>query len=182
MRVIPDHDLGELLVKVRTLFFFVHDLDERFDRGDAEVQPLIEGWFDDRFGLDPARVRQVLPFLQAKTLLWFLFPVLSVLRRSVVQGLPQTAPEAWDVEMRNPDGTLIGQEQAMGKQIDIMRNAVAHILEHGDRDPVEIDLDAWTFRARSGQVKFRSQEGFVACFEALLEHARHHAGHLVDRG
>lgn len=170
-----DRSLAEMVLKLRTLFFFLHDLDEGYESESEDVRAVVDGFFAERFGMQPEQTAQVLRFLQAKTLVWFLFPVLSALRGQPERRLPTEPPQAWGVTIQPADASA---SPTVAFQLTIMRHAIAHLLD--DRPGATgVDFDTWKFEARAGTVRFEDQGGFVRCLSELLDHAKHHAAGLL---
>ena len=149
--------LPELALKLRSLFFFLHDLDQAYEDGDEVARTLIDNFFKDRYGIDSPGENGLVPLLQAKTMIWFLLPLLSLLQKnSQLAGSGETAP----CEL---------QEETLR----IMRNALAHYF---DGTTTGVDLDKWTFTARGKKptdpplsVTFESAADFIHFVETVLK-------------
>jgi hypothetical protein len=149
---------------MRTLFFFLHDLDEDYEKQSGPVRGIVDEWFARRLSsTHDLQAAGILPLLQAKTVIWFLFPVLSALRD---HALPSEPPQRRDVTIspRNAEPATVDV------QLRIMRNTSAHMLEEKP-GAIRIDLDTWTFNARNGTVSFGTSKGCVTCLSDLLNHA-----------
>jgi hypothetical protein len=136
---VEDKSLAETIIKMRTLFFFLHDLDEDYENQAGPVRAIVDGWFARRLNsTHDLQAAGILPLLQAKTVVWFLFPVLSARRD---HALPSEPPQTWDVTIRPKNA----EPATVDVQLRIMRNTLAHMLEEKP-GATTIDLDAWTLR------------------------------------
>jgi hypothetical protein len=169
---VEDKSLAETIIKMRTLFFFLHDLDEDYENQAGPVRAIVDGWFARRLNsTHDLQAAGILPLLQAKTVVWFLFPVLSARRD---HALPSEPPQTWDVTIRPKNA----EPATVDVQLRIMRNTLAHMLEEKP-GATTIDLDAWTFTARNGTVSFRTPDGFVTCLSDILDQATAQAQFLL---
>lgn len=179
-----NRELAESVLKTINLFYFLQELDERFEDENHHAESVVNGYFRKRYGIPAKEIEGVLPLLQAKTglsLLLITFAYGAQRRDEEWERVGMTIKASYDIEFTSSSGESATLRALIRAVWMACQNIAVPDTGLTFYPAVAFDTGVMVFTTPEAQIKFRTAPGYVHFLSDYLRALRHLCGSEISQ-